>query len=402
MNDRIERFRTLCDGFLADTQQVEKERQVDELRRRTQPQVVLFLKKYMAGSVTTEDFRATFDQRTRNDWLGFGLKGMSGAMFLNKLVKHVPDPTALANELKRVLPVPEDEAAGRRQMERFAGFLREIIKTGQAGRGQIQPARMPFFVSVWWHLQDLEKWPIYYVTGRQVLEKEGAFQGTKEPVQDYLAFRSCFLGLAMALRLPSWELEHVLAWQAGKVTPPPPPPATEEYGHAQVQCLLAEIGAKLKCKVWIAANDHAKEWEGKTLGDLSIKSLPPLGLDAGAQDTIRRIDVLWLRGANQVVAAFEVENTTSIYSGLPRLSDLIAQAPNLSFPLYIVAPANRIEKVKRELSRPTFQALDLHERCGFFSNSALVDAAEGILKWANDPSAIDSLASKVPTIADEL
>ena len=43
---------------------------------------------------------------------------------------------------------------------------------------------------------------------------------------------------------------------------------------------------------------------------------------------IRLIDVLWLdRSARTVAAAFEVEHTTSIYSGIVRLLDLALGAP---------------------------------------------------------------------------
>lgn len=384
------------------------------MRRVVQPLALATLKQYLAEEITTEAFRSIFDQKTRTEWLGFGLKGMSGAMFLNKLVKHVPDSSSLTAQVQKVLVLPTDEPAGRRQMEEFAGFLRGVIRAGQAARGQIQPARMPFFVSAWWHLQDTEVWPIYYLSGRHVLEQEGAYRATNDPVQDYFAFRACFQKLAGALGLKSWDFEHVLAWQDRRGKPPPllpePPPGEtdegneptekEEFSHAQVQCLLAEIGKKLGCRVWIAANDHSKDWQGKRLGDLSIKSLPPLGLDAGSQEIISRIDVLWLRGSNQVMAAFEVENTTSIYSGLLRLSDLVTQSPNLNFSLYIVVPESRMEKVQRELSRPTFQELELHRRCGFFSNAVLVKDADAILRWANDPSAINRLASKVPDISD--
>jgi hypothetical protein len=43
---------------------------------------------------------------------------------------------------------------------------------------------------------------------------------------------------------------------------------------------------------------------------------------------IEHIDVLWLRG-NRVEAAFEVEHTTAVSSGLIRMSDLITLHPNL-------------------------------------------------------------------------
>ena len=157
---------------------------------------------------------------------------------------------------------------------------------------------------------------------------------------------------------------------------------------------------RLGCRVWIAANDRRRAWRGEALASLSISRMPPLGLDPDSQRIISLIDVVWLKGANQVAAAFEVEHTTSIYSGLLRLADLAALSPNLNFPLYIVARAERLEKVRRELSRPTFQMLELHRRCAFFASEALVDAAENIMRWANTPAAIDRLALRVDEMPD--
>ena len=56
-----------------------------------------------------------------------------------------------------------------------------------------------------------------------------------------------------------------------------------------------------------------------------------------------------------MVAAFEIESTTSIYSGLLRMSDLIAMQPNLNIPLYLVAPNERRQKVFAEVNRSTGQ-----------------------------------------------
>ena len=50
----------------------------------------------------------------------------------------------------------------------------------------------------------------------------------------------------------------------------------------------------------------------------------------------------------------EIEHTTSIYSGLLRMSDLVAMQPNLQIPLFIVAPDVRRNKVIEEVNRPTF------------------------------------------------
>ena len=55
--------------------------------------------------------------------------------------------------------------------------------------------------------------------------------------------------------------------------------------------------------------------------------------------------------------AFEVESTTSIYSGLLRMSDLLFRQPNISVPLFLVAPEERRLKVMQQVNRPTFDYL---------------------------------------------
>ena len=109
------------------------------------------------------------------------------------------------------------------------------------------------------------------------------------------------------------------------------------------------------------------------------------------------IDVVWLTGVNHVAAAFEVEHTTSVYSGLLRMADLAALSPNLSFPLYVVAPASRLQRVRRELVRPTFRALELDRRCRFFSSEALLKALPNLARWATGPDASEKLAEMVTT-----
>lgn len=64
--------------------------------------------------------------------------------------------------------------------------------------------------------------------------------------------------------------------------------------------------------------------------------------------------MVWLSGDNQITAAFEVKCTTSIYSDLLRMADLVALVPNFNFPLYVVVPQSRVEKIKKELSRLSF------------------------------------------------
>jgi hypothetical protein len=144
-------------------------------------------------------------------------------------------------------------------------------------------------------------------------------------------------------------------------------------GHTEMQWLLLKLGSDMGFKVWVARNDRSKDYKGKKFCELSkLISELPLQFDDATTKTIELIDVLWLQG-NAIVAAFEIESTTSIYSGLLRMSDLIAMQPNLNIPLYLVAPDERREKVMTEVNRPTFLKLSppLSEMCRYISFSSL-------------------------------
>lgn len=70
------------------------------------------------------------------------------------------------------------------------------------------------------------------------------------------------------------------------------------------------------------------------------------------------------------------------YSGLLRMSDLLALQPNLDINLYLVAPDERRDKVEQEILRPTFQLRPkpLHRICGYLSFSKLIEKVKGIRK----------------------
>lgn len=150
--------------------------------------------------------------------------------------------------------------------------------------------------------------------------------------------------------------------------------------HTEMQYHLITLGADMGLDSWVARNDRSRRWNGIALGDLPkvIEELPTQFNEA-TNRTIELIDVLWLKG-NSIVAAFEVECTTSIYSGLLRMSDLLALQPNLEINLFLVAPDERRDKVKQEILRPTFSLREksLAEICGFLSFEKLTEKVEGI------------------------
>jgi len=164
------------------------------------------------------------------------------------------------------------------------------------------------------------------------------------------------------------------------------PPTVEPRVHAEIQWRLLNLGSDMDLDVWVARNDRGREVNGKRFDTLPrLKAELPLQFDEATNRTIELIDVLWLRG-NAIAAAFEVESTTSIYSGLLRMSDLISMQPNLKIPLYIVAPDERREKVLTEVNRPTFSRLSppMAEICRFISFSALrerLDQVSSVVRY---------------------
>ncbi len=154
-------------------------------------------------------------------------------------------------------------------------------------------------------------------------------------------------------------------------------PRSEVRESVIIQALLAGIGAKMGLKIWIPRNNHTAvmaEW--KTDHDLLLENLP-LNYDESTIRTIEQIDVLWLRG-RAIVRAFEVEHTTSIYSGILRMADLLALQPNMNIKLHIVAPYARKDKVFQEIQRPVFSLLEegpLFERCTYLSYDSIEEIA---------------------------
>lgn len=129
---------------------------------------------------------------------------------------------------------------------------------------------------------------------------------------------------------------------------------SEQCEHSEMQYHLARLGNALGYSVWIAKNDHKRTWDNVTLGDFSIDTLPLTHLPDSVRDTVALIDVLWLDNQNHVVCAFEVEKSTSIYSGILRLYDLSLSLPTGECYLYLVAPKKREKEIKAQLLRPAF------------------------------------------------
>lgn len=146
----------------------------------------------------------------------------------------------------------------------------------------------------------------------------------------------------------------------------------------RIQALIAMVGEKMGFRIWLPRNDRSRVFsEWNPVIDSLLDELP-LNYNLATLRTIEQIDVLWLK-RRSIVRAFEVEHTTSIYSGILRMADLLALQPNMDINLHLVAPASRRDKVFQELQRPVFSLLErgpLSSTCTYISYDSIYELVE--------------------------
>jgi len=148
--------------------------------------------------------------------------------------------------------------------------------------------------------------------------------------------------------------------------------------HVKMQWKLASLGLKAGEKIWVPSADQRKLRALYSFTEFESEFAAGIDLP---KNYFENIDVVW-KEEFRIDAAFEVENSTAIYSGLLRFADLNIVAPNSTYPMFIVAPAERRNRVREQLLRPVFRRLELRGKVKFlpyetideidrfFSNSA--------------------------------
>ena len=168
----------------------------------------------------------------------------------------------------------------------------------------------------------------------------------------------------------------------------------EERLHTKVQHQLSELGRTLGYDVLVARNDRSAQYQGRPLGFHCLEHLPDLGLSPEVHATAELIDVLWLyKGKAQIAAAFEVEKSTSIYSGILRLTDMALSIPGKEEHLYLVAPAAREREIIDQLKRPMFQRPDEFS-LGYILFEELDRHFESLCKLGDNHHILDKLACR--------
>jgi hypothetical protein len=144
--------------------------------------------------------------------------------------------------------------------------------------------------------------------------------------------------------------------------------------HVRYHSGLVDLGLAEGCSVWVPLADRCLSHQGRPLAARTMGRLPHLGFDENTRRIVQNIDVLWL-ARNVIRKAFEIECSTSIYSGLLRLNDLVLAQPNNQIELYVVASRSKRQKVFNQLIHPSFRAL--MPQCAFV---AFEDVAEQLSK----------------------
>ena len=139
--------------------------------------------------------------------------------------------------------------------------------------------------------------------------------------------------------------------------------SSEESDHDLAIARLVEIAGLRKLKAHIGRTEQTKYTEFRRMSSPLPKRIQ--GLPKAARRIIEQIDVLWHNGGRGVVAAFEVERTSTITSGIDRFRNLLAVVPEPQMQLYIVVPKARGDEVRRKIGSPANRKAGLHRRIGY-------------------------------------
>ena len=170
----------------------------------------------------------------------------------------------------------------------------------------------------------------------------------------------------------------------------------EERTHTEIQGWLRDLGRALDYDVWIASNDRGRLYAGGRLGEGCLTTLGPEIESRQGADAVRLIDVLWIdKTSKEVAAAFEVEHSTSIYSGIVRMLDLALGADGEHLKtLFLVAPDKREADVRAQVARPAFRHIsDLNVR--YLPYGELASHREAIARFGSGVQALEKVSHKL-------
>ena len=164
--------------------------------------------------------------------------------------------------------------------------------------------------------------------------------------------------------------------------------------HVKMQYKLALLGLKAGERVWVPTADQARL--KRTYDFTSFDPEFTAGIDL-PHSYVENIDVVW-KQEFRIGAAYEIENSTAIYSGLLRFADLNILAPNTIYPMFIVAPASRKNQLREQLRRPAFRRLELNRKVRFLSYER-IEEIDKFFSTADSGLSVDLIVGKSEKVA---
>jgi hypothetical protein len=159
--------------------------------------------------------------------------------------------------------------------------------------------------------------------------------------------------------------------------------------HVRMQWKLARLGLKAGEHVWVPAGDQQRLRRAYQFDQFDEEFAAGIDLP---HSYVENIDVVWRREF-RIGAAYEIENSTSIYSGLLRFADLNIVAPNTLYPMFVVAPGSRRNRLREQLRRPTFRRLGLDKKVRFLSYER-IDEIDTFFQDAEGGLTVETIFSK--------
>lgn len=141
--------------------------------------------------------------------------------------------------------------------------------------------------------------------------------------------------------------------------------------HSQAQTLLGSIGSLKGYGIFVPRNNiDLLDWN--LVPEFHVVGTLPSYIEQRTRFA-SEIDVIWIDQTTELVAAaFEVEHSTPVYSGLLRFNDVLLTCPG-NKRYFVVSNEAKRDQFVRQLQRPTFQRSGLSEMASFLDYRNVFD-----------------------------
>lgn len=188
---------------------------------------------YLSDTIQLSEFKSQNDSLNKAN--GFwGFRGFKGQMFFN-ILTNVATSFGDANEaaslkeynaeLRAALAMPLSEDMAKSRIKNFTSYVNRLgdqfVSAGGTRSGCPKVGSIPFFLSYFWQIQSLDKWPVYYTNSVNTMADLNLWQPGEDAAENYVAFKQVHEELGQLFTKVSgktfgfYEVEHVFWFKGG-------------------------------------------------------------------------------------------------------------------------------------------------------------------------------------------